>query len=292
MKWMKDIFSDARMIISAPLTNILCVGGVVGIGASFADFDKINGLSLHGQIHPWPFVTGSILIILGVILFFALNKDNSFNSKLNYQKGVIIKRDDLVIRIKSGEIQKIQDTTINSAIVLPANTTFVDDCASDSRTAMGAFFSNRFPAEIANLPSLFKEILDSIGAEHTETGLYHPGTTIILPDRFSKPSRIIITASTIRLPSSGIVSNPHIICNCIEEVLKVTANQRIDTLFVPILGSGHGGVDRGLALLFLILAIFHYSKIYHHIRVIHIVVHPNDVPILNKSKELRQIVAL
>jgi hypothetical protein len=58
------------------------------------------------------------------------------------------------------------------------------------------------------------------------------------------------------------------------------------------LGSGHGGVDKGLALLFLLLAFLHYSKTYHHIRLVNVVVHPKDVESLNQSKELSQIVAL
>jgi hypothetical protein len=157
---------------------------------------------------------------------------------------------------------------------------------------MGAFFCKKFPEEIANLPATFQEVLESNNAQKTDQGLYYPGTTIILPDRFSKPSKIIITASTNRLSESGIVSAPPIVCSCVEEILKITANQRVDTLFIPILGSGHGGMSRGLALLFLMLAILHYSKIYHHIKAIHIVVHPKDVPILNKSKELSQILAL
>jgi hypothetical protein len=74
--------------------------------------------------------------------------------------------------------------------------------------------------------------------------------------------------------------------------LRVTANQRVDSLYLPILGSGHGGVDRGMALLFLLLALLHFSKVYHHIKNTYILVHPKDISGLNESKELRQILAL
>ena len=114
----------------------------------------------------------------------------------------------------------------------------------------------------------------------------------MLPDYFAKPARIVVTASTIRTVGAGIISSPQIICNCVEEILKATADQRIDTLYLPILGSGHGGVDRGLALLFLLLAMLHFSKTYHHIKVVNIVVHPKDIDGLNRSKELRQVLAM
>jgi hypothetical protein len=61
---------------------------------------------------------------------------------------------------------------------------------------------------------------------------------------------------------------------------------------VPILGSGHGRVEHGMALLFLLLAFLHFSRAYHHIRKLHVVVHPKDVQSLNQSKELGQILAL
>jgi hypothetical protein len=176
--------------------------------------------------------------------------------------------------------------------VLPANTTFIDSCASDARSAMGAYFTDHFPEEVGQLPSKLRKFLDTIGIQAGENGQYPPGTTVMLPDVFARPARIIITASTIRTPGSGITSSPQIICNCVEEILKVTADQRIDTLYLPIFGSGHGGIDRGLALLFLLLAMIHFSKTYHHIKAVHIVVHPKDIDGLNHSKELSQFLAM
>jgi O-acetyl-ADP-ribose deacetylase (regulator of RNase III) len=157
---------------------------------------------------------------------------------------------------------------------------------------MGAFFGEYFPGEISNLPALFKGILDSSGKQPIATNQYAPGTTFILPDRFWKPAKIVVTASTIRSSQTGMNSNPYIICNCVEGILRATADERVDTIYLPILGSGHGGVDRGLALLFLLLAFLHFLKFHHHIRKVQIVVHPKDVDGLNQSKELRQIVAL
>jgi len=180
----------------------------------------------------------------------------------------------------------------NSAIVLPANTTFVDDCAADRRTAMGAFFTERFPEEIGGLPALLKEILNYKGIRPVEDGQYEPATTVLLPDRFAKPERVVVTASTTRIAKAGITSTPYIICRCVEEILKITADERVDTLYMPILGSGHGGVERGMALMFLLLSILHFSKFHHYIHKVHIVVHPKDVDALNDSKEFRQILAL
>jgi hypothetical protein len=91
--------------------------------------------------------------------------------------------------------------TPNSAIVLPANTTLLDDCADDNSTVRGAFFCEKFPEEIDSLPSLFKTILDSTGINPASEGQYPPGTTIILPDRFSNPARVLVTVSAIHFPN-------------------------------------------------------------------------------------------
>lgn len=292
MKWIKDTLADMKAVVLAPLTNILCCSGVLLLLGSFIDYDKTQGLSLHGNPHWAMVVFGLVLVVIGVILFLLTSEARGIRNRLNYDKGVEIKRGDLRIIIKTGEIQAIHDATRNAAIVLPANTTFVDGCATDARTAMGAFFTTHFPGDVGQLPSLLRKILDTAGIGTEESGQYKAGTTVMLPDSFAKPARILVTASTIRTPGAGIVSSPDIICNCIEEVLKATADQRIDTLYLPILGSGHGGVERGLALLFLLLAILHFSKSYHHIKVVHIVVHPKDVNGLHKSEGLKQILAM
>ena len=292
MKWLKDLLADAKAIILAPITNVICVSGVALIFISFLDYDKSNGLALHGQLHATPAIAGFVLVIVGVVLFYLTNRNKTKNVRLDYNKGVEINRLNLKIRIKSGEIQSVDTTNRNSAIVLPANTTFVDDCATDKRTALGAFFLNRFPEKIPVLPTLFTDILAAKGLFADKSGQFLAGTTIILPDDYAKPAKIIVTASTTRLSGTGITSNPHVICNCVESILKCTADQRVDTIYLPILGSGHGGVDRGMALLFLILAILHFSKIYHHLKMVQIIVHPKDIDTLNQSKELSQIVAL
>jgi len=292
MNWLKEIITDAKAVLLAPLSSILCVAGALLILASFIEYDKTQGLSLHGKINWTMSGSGFSLVILGVIIFLLTQRERKLRTELDYQKGIEITRGEFSILIKVGEIQMLQNLTRNSAIVLPSNTTFVDDCATDKRSALGAFFTEHFPSEIANLPALFTQVLDSDGIKPTPNGQYPPGTTVILPTQFEKPAKIVITASTSRIPGTGIMSNPYIICRCVEEILRVTADQRVDSLYLPILGSGHGGVDRGLALLFLLLALLHFSRSYHHIRKIHIIVHPKDVDGLNQSKELRQIVAL
>jgi O-acetyl-ADP-ribose deacetylase (regulator of RNase III) len=292
MKWIKDALADAKAILLAPITNVLCIAGIVLVAVAFIDYDKVSGLALHGQVHMGPAVVGLVLILIGTLLFYMTGGVRRTAVRLGHTKCIQIKKGQLTIRVQIGEIQSISDATRTSAIILPANTTFVDDCATDKRTAMGAFFLDRFPEMVATLPAVFEKELESLGLHADVHGQFAPGTTIILPEAFAKPAKVVVTAATTRMAGAGMASNPCIICSCVEGVLKSTADQRVDTLFLPILGSGHGGVDRGMALLFLVLAILHFTKSYHHVTLAQIVVHPRDVDGLNQSKELSQIAAL
>jgi len=61
---------------------------------------------------------------------------------------------------------------------------------------------------------------------------------------------------------------------------------------MPILGSGHGGLDINEALLFLIVAIKHYSQYYHHLKSIDIIVTENDASKLGEIYRLQYLMLL
>jgi hypothetical protein len=291
-KWLKETLADARQVLLAPLSNILCLLGGLVILASFADYDRTHGFALHGSPYWAMVMIGFCLILLGLAAFLTCQRDLTFHTRLNYAKGVVITRDTLTVLIKTLEIQAVPDSTRNTAIILPANTTFADDCVTDRRSALGAFFIEHFPDEIGALPECFRATLEESGVRADANGQYPAGTTVVLPDRFARPCLVAVTASTVRLPGSGISSSPHIVCSCVESIFRQTADRRIDTVVMPILGSGHGRIDPGLALLFLLLAILYNARVSSHIKKVVIAVHPKDVEALNRSKELRQIVAL
>lgn len=72
----------------------------------------------------------------------------------------------------------------------------------------------------------------------------------------------------------------------------LTADKKISKLRMPILGSGHGGLDINDALLFLILAIKHYSKQYHHVKSVDIIVTEIDAPNLKDINMLQYLTRL
>ena len=143
-----------------------------------------------------------------------------------------------------------------------------------------------FPSKISNLGEVIKGCLNESERLPDDQGEYPPGTSIILPSPYDSPVNIILTASTIRKKGEGIVAEPSNISKCIEEVFKLTSDKKIRKLYLPIIGSGHGGLDLYDALVFLILDIKHSSNKFYHIKEI-------DIPIREEdTKKLKNIYRL
>lgn len=47
MKWVKDTLANAKAILLAPITNVLCISGIGFVAMAFVDYDKANGQKTH-----------------------------------------------------------------------------------------------------------------------------------------------------------------------------------------------------------------------------------------------------
>ena len=108
-------------------------------------------------------------------------------------------------------------------------------------------------------------------------GAYLIGTTLNLTSFYEKvPSNVFLTASTVKKKSVGFKASPTSICECIRQIFELTADQRISTLHMPILGSGRGGLPIHTALLLQLISIKHYFTLFPHIKIVNIIVLEKD----------------
>lgn len=231
-------------------------------------------------------------IIAGLVLYYfrRFEEYRRINKKATVKKGISLKFNNTTVNLKEGEIQNVEITNKNSAVVLPANTTFIDDCITDPKSTLGAFFLKFYPDKIPTRVS--EDIEKELRKQHykkDKNGSYPPGTTIILPKEYDTPAKCIITASTIRKEKVGIVAYPSTICECIRQIFEITADKKIERIYMPVIGSGHGGLDINDALLFILLSIKYYSKRYHHIKTVDILITPEDVPRLKDVYRLQYL---
>lgn len=283
----KGWLEDVRSIVNAPVVNIMLLFGFLLVVLSFLRLDGLETLSLTGTPNLIMLVIGIILLFGGPVLFVFTRENRRINKKVTIKKGLSFLFDKLSVHLRAGKIQEVPELNKDSAVVLPANTTFIDDCITDPKSALGAFFLKFYPDKIPEIASqTIEKELEKQGYQKDEDNSYPPGTTIVLPPEYHMPAKCIITASTIRKERVGIWAFPSTICECVRQIFETTADKKIEKLHMPVLGSGHGGLDINDALLFLLLALKYYSKRYHHIKLVNIIVAPTDV---SKLKDIYRL---
>jgi len=286
------VTENLRYILNAPVVNIMAISGVLLVALSFCDFNLINGrLGFLLMSTPrWPMLLIGVLLLLGcfVWLIFA-GEHKRIDKKARIEDGLSLTLGRIATNIKIGKIQEISDLNQSAAVALPANTSFIDDCIVDKNSALGAFFLERYPGKTSEITQVIEDQLKSSGYQRAENGTYAPGTTIILPSPYDTPAKVLITASTIRKEDMGIRAEPSSICECIKQIFKITSDKKISKFRMPVLGSGHGGLDINAALVFLLLAIRYYSDHYHHVKSIDIVITENDAKRLKDSYRLQYL---
>ncbi|MFM2226554.1 MAG: hypothetical protein RJA07_2756 [Bacteroidota bacterium] len=252
--------------------------GLLAVGFSFTTYDK--GFHFPTATPNWIiFYFGVCFIGGGLVLYFALTERKSKKLK----DKTTLKFNSTTLTIKIADIQDAENLTNDCAFVLPANTSFVDDCVTDNKTALGAFFNKHHSEKIPQFNQKLKAILKSKNLQPVEGIHYAPSTVLILPEEFSIRAKVILVASSVRNTGQGFHTDPAIISNTIYNLFQQTADQRISTFFIPIIGSGHAGLEITEALNLLILCIKFHSKKFHHPKNVFIFVRENDSKKINAS---------
>lgn len=274
--WLK-LLENISFIVNAPVVNIIVIAGISFIFLSFFSINIIsNKIYFHLFTTPklYLFITGIALVLFSLLVLYFSN--GFIIKKVNIRKGLTLKLKDIIINIKVGEIQEISGIDKSFGIVLPANTSFVDDCITDTKSALGAFMVTHFPDKLGVVGTDIMEQLNSSGYQRNANNTYSPGTTIILPEPYKSLANIIITAATIRRSGVGITSNPAMLSECIKGIFEITADKKISTIQIPVIGSGHGGLEINFALVSLIFSIWFFSKHFHHLKQFNIIVREED----------------
>lgn len=288
----KDMIKNIRDIVTAPVVNIMLLCGFLSVVLSFCRVNNVEGFSFTSGPIWILFIIGCLLLLGSPIMFIFTREDRKINRRIKIENGLSLPFGRVSVNLKVGKVQEVFGSSESTTVILPANTTFIDDCITDKNSALGAFFLEYYPDKISDIATVIEEQLKRSGYKKSENGTYFPGTTIIMPSPYNTPSKILITASTVRREITGINAEPSTICECIRQVFMLTSDKKISKLRMPILGSGHGGLDINDALLFLILAIKHYSKQYHHVKSVDIIVTEIDAPNLKDINRLQYLTRL
>jgi hypothetical protein len=159
------------------------------------------------------------------------------------------------IEVAFGRIEDCRTGAVDEVVGLPANEYFDDECLKDTRSSLGAFvqavYGDRFDAFTTEV----RKELDGLPVQRVpraERRIDGIGQAILV--RGLSPSVILVSATTERT-GIGLRAEPHFLCAALQGIVEAMNANRHSTLFVPVLGSGHGGMPVAVALLFNLLAL-------------------------------------
>lgn len=187
---------------------------------------------------------------------------------------------EMTIKVNFGRIEELDHSGEDCLVALPANEFFDDDCIHDSRSALGAFMQYHFKSDIPNIQKLVRDALNSATSEQIskrpgeKAASYGVGKCVYLNRPLSLNLRIAMVSVTTQRADVGLRSDPAYLFEAVESLQRVMANNRLTRLNVPILGSGHGGLNGAVSLVSMLIAFGELNRKYgHKLKEVNIVVY-------------------
>lgn len=200
----------------------------------------------------------------------------------------------LHVRVAFGRLELMLEPAEDCLMALPANEFFDDECIHDNRSALGAFVQHHFPGRTLDLQALVAAALagkvsSQVDKYPGETAAsYGIGKCVYLENPLEKRVRLAMVAVTTQRANAGLQAKASYIFEAALSLSQLMANHRLTRLYMPVIGSGHGGLKPETGLICLLLAFSELQKQlgHRHLREINFVVYrPNSdaVPIISES---------
>ena len=183
------------------------------------------------------------------------------------------------VLIEVGRIENYKAADARTATALAANEFFDDQCIFDSNSALGAFAKHHFGNDINDFIRRVKAELADVPSQRvprTERHIdesYGIGKAIFL-DKVQSDHKLILVSATTERTGVGLRAEPHFLYAALEGIVQTMNEHRLNSLVMPVLGAGHGGIPLPIAILFNLLAVRSIlaEDIGRHLRQIQIVV--------------------
>lgn len=168
--------------------------------------------------------------------------------------------DRATIHLEVGRIQDYHPLGDRQVIALPANEYFDDGCIYDASGSLGAFvachfgdglhrFTEELSTELAGAGS--RRVLRN-GRRAAES--YGIGEALFLRG-LAPEHKVILVSVTTEREEVGLHAEPHFLYAALEGIVETMNERRLNSLVLPVLGSGHGEISLAAAVLFSLLAI-------------------------------------
>jgi hypothetical protein len=167
------------------------------------------------------------------------------------------------------------------------NEYFDDRCVDDTKSSLGAYAKEIFAADVPAFVSLIKEQAANRfgpGVEKQKTPQefafsFGVGRSLLLLKPLDRSTPVALVSTTTQRAGEGLSSRISCLFEGLRALVGQLADERISEVVMPLLGSGHGCIEKPLALVGLLLAIaevVQYGQGGQHLRNITIVVFRRD----------------
>lgn len=282
---MMDFLSKVRYSVACLIAGILLI---------FLSQHTLNGAWDKPEIQdraptsiPY-LIIGILLVLLATLLSLAERDEINLWTKCRLTKtptGFMALFKETELHIDFGELEKVFVSGSSTVVVLPTSEFFNAECLADPKTAAGAFILARFAAgQSAAVKALIDVQLhgrpcsDALHNGKPEKS-YGTGICIYLPQALNSPNNIIFAAVASERDGAGSRTEMVSVFQAISEMHRIiAANRDLSIVFVPLLGSGRGGVPAQLALRALLIAALEArcAQGGHAMKEIHIVVYQRN----------------
>jgi hypothetical protein len=302
------MWTAVEKLLDKGISTLLAFVGAVLICCAFLEFAR-SGDHWSVRFVPSPtlfaFVTGGIFVAGGVALYWLENFSGAGIARHKVVKcgngySVTVGEPSRAVKI-AVVFGKIDEQPLpqkpTEAFILPANEFFDQECFSDPRAALGSFALRHFPgADFQKLLACLAARIASDSVPSTpqekEKGVtaprYEIGTSLLLDTHVHAPIRLIVTAVSTKRPGQGIHCELGYLYSAIPKIQSVLVDHQIDTVTLPLLGSGKGGVGAELSLFTLVVGLLDASRRTggHNLRSITLVIYqasPKENPHIPKQ---------
>jgi hypothetical protein len=183
-----------------------------------------------------------------------------------------------------GRLEQVAEGAPESMVVLPATEFFDPECVRDRKSALGAYVHRHFTNQEAQIEAFIAKELASKPTQRIEqsSGVFEKsfgvGTRVFAKRLLESKQPLLFIAITTKRANEGVRAELSDTFKAVQQIQNVAADNRIDSVLLPVLGAGHGHLRPEAALFGLLLAICGSlnSPRAHHIKRYTVVVFQPD----------------
>jgi O-acetyl-ADP-ribose deacetylase (regulator of RNase III) len=211
----------------------------------------------EGQVWMQDYVNKALRVFLTKGKFPSLEKSGIRECDGGYTTQI----GDAKVSVSFGLIQSHEATEPGFVVALPANDLFDDECIDDPRSALGAYVQHAFVGKEKDLRTLIaeklvNEVKEEVKSSSKQTAhSYGVAKCIYLANPLESKRKIILVSVTTKRAGDGVRSEAPYLFAAMRSICREMNDHKLTHLYLPVMGSGHGGLVDEVALFHLLLSV-------------------------------------